>query len=406
VYLHIGLHKTGTTYLQGTLRANSSELAEQGVFLPTGPGGPVFRGVDDLQGRRPRKANDDRVEGAWAALVSSIQQCGLPNALVSDERLSLSGVPAVNRVRRSFGASELHVVVTVRDLARVLVSSWEEAVRGAATWTWEHYVAAVRDPAVRGANPARGFWVRQDLGQICAAWEVAVPPERIHVVTVPPRGADRRLLLDRFAGCVGFDGGKLVNEAGRSNESTGVAGTEVIRRLNEGLGGRLNQRQYDRAVQYVIAPRLARSAGRAVLPETELDWVRARAEQDCAMVRERGYAVAGDLDDLLPIAEEGRRPDEATEAELLDAAVEGLTVAAERYAKLWWANRRADAPPEAAASTIASRARGVAFRARRAVLDAGDRGGPLGRVVSMAYRARELRQERARQSARRNRAAG
>jgi len=34
VYLHIGLHKTGTTFLQNVLRANTEALAEQGIIYP------------------------------------------------------------------------------------------------------------------------------------------------------------------------------------------------------------------------------------------------------------------------------------------------------------------------------------------------------------------------------------
>ena len=34
VYLHIGLHKTGTTYLQNVFRANRKQLDGEDVYFP------------------------------------------------------------------------------------------------------------------------------------------------------------------------------------------------------------------------------------------------------------------------------------------------------------------------------------------------------------------------------------
>ena len=66
VFLHIGLHKTGTTYLQGVLRANRRRLAELGVFYPGGKGQPTHTfAVYDLFGRRPRGTGASSV---WLAL--------------------------------------------------------------------------------------------------------------------------------------------------------------------------------------------------------------------------------------------------------------------------------------------------------------------------------------------------
>jgi hypothetical protein len=227
-----------------------------------------------------------------------------------------------------------------------------------------------------------------------------VPPDRLHIVTVPPRGVERRQLLERFAQVIGVDTAGLVDDPGRSNESTGIAGTEVIRRMNERLEGRLNQRQYARSVRFLLAPTLARGATRAVVPASDLGWFIARAEQDCAMLRERGYDVIGELTDLIPIASDGRPPDDLADAELLDAALDALAAAVDNYGRAWWARRRRDKPPAARGSLAASRARGIGFRIRRTLLDLGDRAAVLRRAASAGYRLRSLRHERAARAAR------
>ena len=86
-------------------------------------------------------------------------------------------------------------------------------------------------------NPARGFWLRQDLAHVLAVWSVAAGADRIHVVTVPPPGARPTVLLERVGQVVGYDAATLTTPPRRADESLGAPGAEVDRRLNELLGG-------------------------------------------------------------------------------------------------------------------------------------------------------------------------
>ncbi|MEJ7706663.1 MAG: hypothetical protein WKF82_04855 [Nocardioidaceae bacterium] len=303
LYLHIGLHKTGTTYLQNVFRANRRQVRAQQLEFTGGPGEPVQAfAVWDLQGRRPRGADDSRIAGSFDALVNAVNRSGLPSALISEERLSLCTMRQVRRVVESFPDSEVHVVVTARDLGRVVVSAWQEEIKNDQTYTWTEFVEAVKDPERLVAKPARGFWLRQDLIKICEAWEAHVPAARIHIVTVPQSGTPASKLLDRFASVVKIDTAALTEEPIWNNETVGVAATEVIRRVNERLGGRLNQRQYDKVVKAAVVRMLAQRAEvrRFSPPPEELGWLNERAEQMIAAVRARGYAVTGDLAELLP----------------------------------------------------------------------------------------------------------
>jgi hypothetical protein len=406
VYLHIGLHKTATSYLQSKFRRNVPELGAQGVYFPYGDGQPTqHKAIDDLHGRRPRNASDERSAGAWAELVAAVNALDVPAALISDERLSLSGIRAINTVRDAFGSSQLHVIVTVRDLGRVLVSSWQETIRGGATWTWADYIDAVRDPEQHGVNPARGFWTTQDLSRICAAWEVVAPPDQLHIVTVPPSGSSMTVVLRRFCSVLGVAPRRLPHQARYANTSNDVAGTELVRRLNERLGQRLNQLQYDRAVKVMISRKLTRKAASSgVLPAGELGWVRELAEAQQKMIVERGYDVRGDLDDLLPVETEGRAPGIAEDSELLDAALTGLTAITESYAQLWWSQRPEQSVEAPMTRRFSARMRGLAFRTRNRILTAADKRPALRHLSGWAMRARTWRHERAMRVARRRRA--
>lgn len=408
VYLHIGLHKTGTTYLQNVLRANREQIRAQRIEFPGGPGQPVQAfAVWDLQGRRPRGAEDDRIAGSWDALVDSVKASGLRSALVSEERLSLCTLRQVERAVSSFPDSQVHVVVTVRDLGRVAVSAWQEEVKNDQTWTWQVFADAIKDPGQAAVNPARNFFLRQDVVKICETWETAIPAPRLHIVTVPRSGSSADVLLERFASVVGFDTAVLTEQPTWNNETVGVAATEVIRRVNERLGGRLNQRQHDKVIKLAVAPLLAQrtEAARFTLPPEELDWVTERADRIIEALQQRGYPVTGDLSELRPQRiEGGRRPDDATQTELLEVALDALAMLAEKHATSWWVRKRPDVPVEtvggAQSGDLASKTRGLMFRGQRRAAELADTNPvaakAMGAVLSRRDRVRSKAAERSR----------
>ena len=111
IYVHIGLHKTGTTYLQNLLRANREQLRGQHVDFPGGPSEPVQAwAVWDLQGRRPRGVDDNRIGGSWNALVAAINASDYPIALISEERLSLSTTRQARLLVDAFPDSQIEVI--------------------------------------------------------------------------------------------------------------------------------------------------------------------------------------------------------------------------------------------------------------------------------------------------------
>ena len=380
LYLHIGLMKTGSTYLQQVWRANATELAEQGVWFPSGPEEPRVRlAVWDLVGRRPRGASDARVVGQWEALTDAAAARADQRVLISEEYLAARTLRQAKRAVAGFDRHEVHVVVTVRDLGRVLASSWQEDVKSGRTHRWPDFIAAVSDPAEATRDPARGFWMRQDLPRVLEVWSAAAGQDRVHVVTVPQSGAPRGLLLERMGSLVGFDPATLTNPAERTNQSLDAPTIEVIRRLNERLDGRLNQRQYDWVVKRTMETRMppASSADRLLLPPEHHAWARREAERMVGFVREGGFHVVGDLDELVPeAADAGRVPGRASDSELLDSSLEALAVLAEQAGNAWWFKRRRDqprVPPSSPLVRAASAVRGAAFRLRQRGADLADR---------------------------------
>jgi hypothetical protein len=392
VYLHIGLHKTGTTYLQNFCRANREGLAAQAVDFPGGPGQPSqVLAVWDVQGRRPRDVEDPRIAGQWSALVRNVNASSHPMVLISEERLSVSSARQAQKVVDAFAEHEVHIVVTARDIGRIAVSAWQEALKNESKYTWAEFSAAIKDPDLAAKNPARSFWLRQDLAKICEMWESTVSADRLHIVTVPPPGSRPGLLLERYASVVGFDPARLTEQPAWSNETIGAALGEVLRRMNERMAGRLNQRQYDRVVKHVLVPRMvARSEqGRFSLPDDDMPWAIAHAQETVETLKARGYPVAGDLADLVPSPRPDlRRPDDASDDEIVDTALDALTCLAESYGTAWWARRKPDDEIAGRGDRVGYRARGIAFRLQQRAGRVADRNRLARRALRLGMRIR------------------
>ena len=330
-FVHVGLPKTGTSYLQSVAWANLDELRAQGLVVVPDPtdlpskaqaSTQVMLALRDrlVAGHDPHTAAEvlDRFEAEVAA-------AGESDVLLTQEQLAGCTRAQVEALFGRLGDREVHVVVTARAVSRQVPSAWQERVKTRSTTPYAEFVAAARDRAA----PSRGFWRNQDLPAVLDRWGRSLPAEHVHVVTVPTRRDATDGLDARYFGVLGVDHTRLLAEQTRSNSSLGAVQAELLRRVNVALGDRLPKPRlgYARVAKWFLTERfLVPQAGRPpLLPPSAQRWCGDVADEWVAAVREVGYDVAGDLDDLLPDpAHFERGPAEPDDAELVDAATQAL----------------------------------------------------------------------------------
>lgn len=336
VYLHVGLPKTGTTTVQTALERRSEALAGAGVLYPAGRRAQRLAAFD-LVGQRV-EGDERHVPGAFARLVDEMNGFDGKAIVFSEEELGLARPRQVRRLVHSLPDHRVFVVITVRDMARTVVSAWQQSVVMGRTTTWEEYVAAVRDSGGGDVSLAAGFWARHDLLAVMDTWATAVPPERIRVVTVPPRGAPPGTLLERFAAASDLPPGIWGDwERTERYVSFGAAELEVIRRLNERVVGPLTLRQHRFVVENGIRPGMTSADSRTLtLPPEHVLWALEHGRDLVAELRRRETPVFGDPDDLVPgeDASAERRLDDVSDAELLAGSEALLTALAQAYGRL------------------------------------------------------------------------
>ena len=331
VYLHVGIAKTGTTYLQRTLFANRRLLERHGTRYPGPEPAAHFFGSLDLRGATFQGHVYDRVEGAWGRLVEQADTFG-GNTLISHETLAHANVEQIERAVTSFSTADVRVVITSRDLARQIPAVWQEKVKNRGEVGFDEFLSQISVGWRRKNRPRGGFWRAQDVAALVQRWGEAVGMDQVRLVTVPPVGADRTELWRRFARATDLPDLDYTFATGE-NPSLGVAEAELLRRLNPLLKDSLDWPQYEARIKRRLAETVLGPLdlqGRLRLPPRYRAEVVAITRASIDFLADSGVTVVGDLRDLEPSPgeEAGRQPDELDDAELLDAALQVVAVLA------------------------------------------------------------------------------
>lgn len=329
VYLHVGPHKTGTTYLQGLLMANQAGLAGQGVLFPRESFRGQGRAVREVLGHKSMPTTGRSVQGEWGKLLGEVEEWHGRAAVVSHEVISGATPKEVARLHKTLDAYEVHVVYTARDLARVAPAMWQTGLRSRRAYTWQEYAGALRNPVGTVGGAGRRFWFSQHAPAVLERWRKHLPVANLHVVTVPRPGNPPELLWHRFCTALGVDptGHDLTPK--RSNPSLGTAESELLRRVNAELAGSgMSKTRWLFWVRWLGRELETRTdMARFTLPDEDLGWVQRRAEAVVAGIRDGGYHVIGDLDDLRPQpvpADAARHPGDAPAEAVLDVALDTI----------------------------------------------------------------------------------
>jgi hypothetical protein len=329
VVLHIGAPKTGTTFLQEVLFANKARLEEHGILVPGKQWGFHAGAATGL-----RQGREGPRYGEWTRLLDALRAWPGQTAIVSCEWFPMATAEqTAEAVAQLQEIGELHVVATARDLVDQVPSAWQEMLKLGQASPIDAFVATMERPK------GRWCWNVLDVADALDRWGADLPPEQVHVVTLPPRGAPPGTLWDRFAAACGLDPSWCSTDVKFARESIGVEAARLLELAGPALRSAVQTKTGRRNEAYVWIQRylahdmLLAYPGAKITPSDEqIQAVRERSLRSIDRLRGRGYSVVGDLADLTSsvLPDGARHPDTVTDAEVLAIATKLLPAMLDR----------------------------------------------------------------------------
>lgn len=317
IILHIGLQKSGTTFLQHMLQENSDALAAAGVSYP------IPRDWD--RGKRT-VANHEwstygllgaeypwvsqrraTLEGAsWRTLLSQVNAWP-GTVLLSAEALSVIRADAVRRLLDALAVADPEIVITARSLGRSLPSLWQQHVRNGRSTSFGSYLDGLAQQRDKGSDHiehdlAAHIWRAFALSGLVRRWSEA-GAARVRVVTTPGRPVD--LLWQRFVQAIDQPGLARIPALADVDRTahTGLTAPEtlVLIALNAAVqDSSWSRRDGDRIRQIATEGFQGRAerGGKIVIPPGWRARVAEWSGEDLAGLAGTGAEIVGDTADL------------------------------------------------------------------------------------------------------------
>jgi len=299
--LHIGPHKTGTTALQAAFHLARDRAAAQGVHYASYGRQPVTA-VMAVLGRGGTRSSTGRPPNIrhWRWLVGEIRRSNAPRVVLSSEFFADADDDAIRRVVADLDPSRIHVAVTLRPLARIIPSQWQQYVQNRLTLSFEDWLDAILNQPRGTVTPT--FWGRHRHDELVARWSQIVGPANVTVIALDE--TDRAMLFRVFEDLLGLERGTLERDPELANRSLSLAEIEVIRAFNAAFrAAELPTSLYDRILHTGAAALLVRrvpeaSEGSLELPAWASAPIRRISEEMVDSIGRSGVRVVGDLRSL------------------------------------------------------------------------------------------------------------
>jgi hypothetical protein len=246
--LHIGPHKTGTTSIQGALFAAKDQLPAYGVQFPAHSRHPMEAALAACA--RPAMMGDTAPTGQhWTRLVQQVHATGKSTSVVSSEFFADAEDDAtIARIVERLGGDRVHILVTLRPLAKIMPSQWQQYVQNGLRMGYEDWLRHMLDKAPY-EQPTPSFWRRHRHDRLVERWARVAGPDRVTVVVVDDR--DREGLMRTFEELLGLPAHLLEAVPDAANRSLTLAETEMLRNLNkEFRANALPAELYSQLVRY------------------------------------------------------------------------------------------------------------------------------------------------------------
>ena len=221
--VHVGQMKSGTTYIQNSLSQNRALLGEAGFLYP----GEYFNQQHACYGLCGSDIPWVKSKQQWSRLSTDmLKEIGESdqNILISSEALSCMAEAGVERFVAALNGID-EVVITVRNFHSVLLSAWQQSIKGGGIKSLPDFISAMR----KNRDNARGMWLNYSFGQTTRLWSRFANVK----IVIAERVDGKDALLPRFSSACGLPSIPAPQLTSmQENKSLRREDAELLRRFN------------------------------------------------------------------------------------------------------------------------------------------------------------------------------
>lgn len=303
VLIHVGFHKSGTTALQESLYLQREALLERGISYPNIKKKAHHRLAWALTQRAwgwKNRGGERTPVSVWERTVKQINSSKAETVVLSSEFFSELKPEKIEKIKRDISSREVTILFTIRPLAKLLGSSYQQYLKYGTKADYESWLHSVLDePGVSKVNPT--FWMRHMHGEVITKWAKVFGVENICVVVVDESKPE--LLFDAVNQILGVEKLLQPQETG-SNRSLSVEEISLLLEINKLFP---KEREWNEYLTFVrnglireLTDHIPVKPGQEKLltPEWAVTKANSLAAASKEIIRNLGVRVYGDIESL------------------------------------------------------------------------------------------------------------
>ncbi|MEY3103532.1 MAG: hypothetical protein RL256_554 [Actinomycetota bacterium] len=230
--IHPGFHKSGTTALQESFALNRPLLRENGIFYPP-IGSKAHHRVAWALTQRPwgwsKRGGEKTPEKYWDRMSSRINGAKEETVILSSEFFSEIDGERIRKIRSEIKGRDIQILFTLRPLAKLLPSSYQQYLKYGITIEYEDWLHAILDkPGESKVSPT--FWKRHSHGKVVARWVDIFGKSNVTLLIV--NEAQPTFLFDEINKFLNLPTGSLNAAPSGSNRSLTMEEISLLLELN------------------------------------------------------------------------------------------------------------------------------------------------------------------------------
>jgi hypothetical protein len=223
------------------------------------------------------------------------------SVVLSSEFFSELSKERILQIKKAVGTREVKVLFTLRPLAKLLGSSYQQYLKYGLKEDYSSWLHSVLDqPGVSKINPT--FWKRHMHGKVISAWAEVFGAANVSVIVVDEQKPE--LLFESINDYLGLPAGLLKSQSSGSNRSLSLEEITLLLELNRGFP---KSRQWSEYLTFIrngyvrqLTDHVPIKQGAAKLPTPSwaVDKANSLATESKNTITALGVQVIGDLQSL------------------------------------------------------------------------------------------------------------